>query len=457
MHLTTTRAVCFLLAATLSPQDERAALSALRAAEELAAKGYHAQAQAAYKSLARQHPNTVAGETALRRSQPNAYLGVGDIVRTGPCANRVDVVIMGDGYMLKHLRAFGDVARVVPKLFERDSVLGEYIAYHNFLRADVVSADDGLDAHGRDANTALGGRESGGIQGQCAIDGDLVRAMLAEVPEHDELAIVYVKQGVLGTGGGGIATIGGRGDMTTIHEWGHAFAELGDEYAQTTGHRGPPGEGINISKHEDPKKVPWRHWIEAKAPGVGVYQGANGQERGAFKPVASDCLMESGERFCTVCREGLVLRIHELVDPIDECSPPSNLGGRDQKPQPPVTLYESRTFEVKTLRPKSHALEVRWWLVPEAQAPATPAQPAGNRRGRGKLPAIVAKPMQQGRIGSDGRSRCKLLGKELAKGRWMLICRVTDPTRFADERLPWVLADPHELLSSQRAWIVVVE
>ena len=74
-----------------------------------------------------------------------------------------------------------------------------------------------------------------------------VRAMLDEWGEHDSLAIVFVKQGVLGTGGGGFATIGGRNAKTTIHEWGHAFAGLGDEYATKTHERGGVSRRIRKS------------------------------------------------------------------------------------------------------------------------------------------------------------------------------------------------------------------
>ena len=142
----------------------------LAEAEKAASKGRYAKARSLYMRIARKFPNTSAGATAATRSLPSAFLGWSDLLRHGPSENRVDVVITGDGYTMKHLGALESVARVVPKLFRRNNTLSEYLRYHNFLRASVVSKDDGLDAHGREYDTAFDGRQSGAIQGQCTCD-----------------------------------------------------------------------------------------------------------------------------------------------------------------------------------------------------------------------------------------------------------------------------------------------
>ena len=77
--------------------------------------------------------------------------------------------------------------------------------------------------------TALGGKTLGTIAGHVGVDRSKVLAMLSEVPDNDGLALVFVRLGILGTGGKGIAVIGGMSAPTTIHEWGHAFAGLSDE------------------------------------------------------------------------------------------------------------------------------------------------------------------------------------------------------------------------------------
>src|SRR5690349_17028552 len=231
-------------------------------AEKAAREGRYSEAQSAYKRIAKEFPDTEAGRRAAIRAMPSAFLGWDDVLRHGPSSNRVDIVLMGDGYELSHLRAFDKLAADIPPLFERKEPFHEYWSYFNWLRASLVSAENGVDGFGREYDTALEAKTLGTFAGHVGIEGSRVRSMLEELPEHDGLAICFVKNGVLGTGGGGFAVIGGRDASTTIHEWGHAFGHLGDEYeTQQAAHQGPPGESPNVAATSDPKLVPWAHWI----------------------------------------------------------------------------------------------------------------------------------------------------------------------------------------------------
>lgn len=475
---------------------------AVRWAEDLVRRGAFDEAAREYRSIARSYPNEPEGALAARRSAKNALLGWNELVDHGPSANRVDVIITGDGYTLKHQDALAKLAADIPPLFERQDVFREYWSYLNFHVAHVVSADDGIDGYGREADTALGGFTRNTDAGHVGVDGKLVWQVLSELPANDRLAVVFVKQGILGTGGGGIATVGGRSDRTTLHEWGHAFAGLGDEYAQRTHDRGKPTSGINVSATDDPKLVPWAHWLAAKVPGIGIYEGAGGHERGCWKPVASDCLMEHGEQLCPVCREATVLRIHMLVDPIESCEPPtqplSPWDGHELAGDEPLT------FTVRTLQPAKHALEARWYLLSAAEGlrtgdpdggvstigpvapktgPATGPLPGAkpppgadkpkkprryqDRRDRGALVKILDEAKQVDRFDQDGVTTFTLKRaksgsgdsdpKRLAPGRYRVVCRITDPAKPRGERYPWVLKDPFGLLESERGWWVEVK
>jgi hypothetical protein len=326
----------------------------------------------------------------------------------------------------------------------------------------LVSKDNGVDGFGRKHDTALNGHTTGTFAGHVGVSGKLVGEMLDEMGEHDGLAIVYVKQGVLGTGGGGYATIGGRDDKTTIHEWGHAFANLGDEYAAKTHDRGGVSNRVNVSKTDNRKRVPWAHWLDAKVPGVGVYEGASGQVRGAWKPTPSGCVMESGEYFCEPCRESLVLHIYAYVDPIESCAPAPH--PRNDESYIEIVEFEPAEFEVMVMRPKSHNLEVNWWVIPEADAPrSTGHQREGargrktNRRSRGPLPDITDKPKETSRNNRSGRHTFELKRKGLDPGRYLVVCRARDTTKWrGGGRFPWVLKDEKDLLVSERSWLVSV-
>src|SRR6185503_12114850 len=216
--------------------------------------------------------------------------------------------------------------------------------------------------------------------------------VLQQIPYSDGLAVVFVKLGISGTGSAGVAVIGGRDALTTIHEFGHAFTDLGDEYSSHTHKRGSVRDALNLSSTDDEKRVPWRHWLEARHPSVGIYEGGNGQVSGAWRPTASGCVMNDGEAFCPVCREALVLRIYSIVDPIDEVVPPA--------PPPwirePLVLWkEPLEIRVRTQRPARHDLEVSWWVESANQYPVTPSEPeetpaaraiSPDRSRRGPLP-----------------------------------------------------------------------
>jgi len=286
-------AACAL--APLLQDAETEAKTMLERAESLARAERFDEARTLYRQLASKFPSTAAGAVGARRSEPSAFLGWKDLVRAGPSSNRVDVVLMGDGYTLEHMKTFDRLADDVPRLFERQKTFREYGSYLNFARADLVSAENGVDGFGRVYETALGGRVTGTIAGHVGIDRTKVAAMLAEVPDNDDLAVVFVRQGVLGTGGRGIAVVGGTDARTTIHEFGHAFAGLSDEYdAQQVVHPGPVRNGINVSSTPDPTKVPWAHWIAAKNPVVGVYEGGMGKEEVTQFVEDSDCLLMLG-------------------------------------------------------------------------------------------------------------------------------------------------------------------
>jgi hypothetical protein len=439
----------------------------------------YTDALAIYRRLATKFAETPEGRIAARRTLPSAFLGWTDLVRHGPSSNRVDVVLMGEGYTLQHQKAFDDLAEDIPRLFERQRTFREYWSYFNFLRANLVSADDGVDGFGREYDTALDARTLKTFSGHVGVDRAKVREVLAELPEQDGQAIVFVKQGVLGTGGNGVAVIGGMSARTTIHEFGHSFGGLSDEYAERQAHtQGAVRDGINVAASDDPRKVPWAHWLQAKHPSIGVYEGAAARVRGAWKPTASGCIMESGEFFCPVCQEALVLRIYSLVDPIDACAPrPPPPGIRE----PVVLRDEPIELTVTVLKPASHDLQVDWWVLSESRVPETgdgrdrggpgrgrtdvaraakerdPAEGRfGDRRDRGKLQPISDRPWSTNRADADGVHTLRLRRSDLDPGTYKVVCRAKDTTRLRDDKWPWVVKDEYGLLESERVWWVRV-
>lgn len=117
------------------------------------------------------------------------------------------------------------------------------------------------------------------------------------------------------------AAYGGRGPedvaITTVdhpyaidvllHELGHAYAGLVDEYANTFG--ADPGNAPNIAT--DPGNVPWQAWMGK--PDIGCYPLPNAP--GYYKPSQS-CKMNLcwEQDFCTVCLESIRSTTQKLYE-----------------------------------------------------------------------------------------------------------------------------------------------
>ncbi|MBL8860088.1 MAG: hypothetical protein JNL28_16380 [Planctomycetes bacterium] len=460
------RPLLIALVLALGMQDDTTsdAAAAFEKAEARARAGRYDDARNEYKRIVSKYPGTPEAVEAELRSRPSAFLGWADVVRNGPSKNRIDVVLMGDGYELNHMGSFDKLSEDIPPLFARQSTFREYYSYFNFIRAALVSADSGVDGFGREYDTALNGHTLNTFAGHVGIDRSLVLNVMSRIPDTDGLAIVFVKNGVLGTGGGGIATIGGREVKTIIHEFGHSFGGLSDEYETQQSHgQGAARDGINVAATDDPKSVPWAHWIAAKHPGVGVVEGALGRVKGAWRPTSTGCVMSSTEGFCVVCQEALVLRIYSVVDPIESVTP----APQAQRVREPYTIGDD-PFEivVNVMQPATHSLEVTWWILPEARIPEsggassrygdTGTAGPRDRRRREKLVEITDKPASNSQNNTSGVHKLVLKKNELEPGRYRIICRVKDTTKLRGEKWPWVLKDDLGLLESERGWWVEV-
>ncbi|RZJ09089.1 MAG: hypothetical protein EOP39_12255 [Rubrivivax sp.] len=106
----------------------------------------------------------------------------------------------------------------------------------------------------------------------------------------------------------GIAVVSRFRDTVTsaVHELGHSFAGLGDEYVLPGGRLPnvlpPPPDQPNITRATDLEHIPWKHWIEPGTPlptqlsdpvTVGLYEGAYTMPAGYFRPTASSFMRVS--------------------------------------------------------------------------------------------------------------------------------------------------------------------
>jgi hypothetical protein len=293
-----------------------------------------------------------------------------------------------------------------------------------------------------------------------------VRDYLAKDERSERLAVVIVRRGTLGTGGGGVAVVGGGAGNTVIHEWGHAFGMLLDEYTSDVGYEGDAPRGFNISDTKDPEKVPWKHWLEAGEKGVTIIPGGAGRATGVWRSTGKPCSMSRGSSFCIVCREALVANIYGIVSPLDEVRP--------QEEEVEIGSDESCDFQVVPMEVAAKPdLEVEFFLESLSEEDGDV-----QASGEGASLPVTRKPGRQERIirlrprwarqpeaPLTGRSikpkrirlpdkrttwQVTLASAELEPGEYRLHARVTDPTTWLIKK-EWL-----PCLSETHTWSVRV-
>ncbi len=413
-------------------EDERNARAEdlFEKAIRLERKGFFLSGVGFMRKVANMAKGKEIGIQAAELSRENGVILVSEVQKTGRADNRVDVYLLGDGYVLKDKtqNRFQQLSRQVMDFFFRREAFTAYAPYFSFHCVNSWSKEDGVDTPTSDASTAFGGKWSGAAQGQVTVDGGLVFDALDRHAKGWDSALVMVRRGGGGTGGGRIAAFAHASPGIAFHEFGHSFVGLLDEYSTQVTKKpaiGPPPVGVNLTDSPDPERCPWKHWLDRNEPGIGIYQGGAGRPTGVWHPSSSCVMGTGGNEFCAVCREAFVLRVYDFVRPVDEVKPPP--GQRIIDPSRDKTIK----LTVTLMKPLTHALKTTWTL-------------------RGKpVKRTARKLLADGRVQEvielTPEDMKLVVGYETA-----VVLDVEDPT-------PWVIKDPRGRLKQKLTWRFKVE
>ena len=289
----------------------------------------------------------------------------------GDAANRLDLVMLGDGYAASEQAKFAaDVATFVTAFFAQEPYK-EYASYFNVYRVDVASAESGAShpERGLVRNTAFGASYNcGGTQRLICVNLAAVNAVLARSlsPAQRDIAIVLVNDTEYGGSGGPVAVGSTNASSVEIvlHEMGHSLGLLGDEYPDggtCDNSREPPFMNVTIATTR--AAIKWGYWIDGATPvptsvttGAlpGLYEGALFCATGDFRPTYNSKMRTLGLPFDQINSEQLIKRFYNFVSPIDTVDPAGTA----------LTLgsVDVQTFRVTSPRPAGHALSVAWTL-----------------------------------------------------------------------------------------------
>jgi hypothetical protein len=347
------------------------------------------------------------------------------ILNNGDPANRIDLVILGDGYTAAEMPRYAqDAARVVSGCFAQEPFRA-YRLLFNVHRVDVISPESGANHPERRPpvvrNTALDAAYNcAGIQRLICVNLSKVNGVLQRSlrPGQRDLVLVLVNDPEYGGSGGqiGVASMHPDAIELALHEMGHTIGLLADEYG---GNSGPacnasvePRE-VNITRETRRDLLKWQHWLTSVAPipsmdarpgAPGLYEGGRYCDRALYRPTFNSKMRSLDRPFEQINSEQLVKRFYNWVSPLDASEPAASALS--------LLIGQTQTFRVATPLP----LPVQWLV--------------------------------------DGQARGT--GLEFVLAAMLLVPGVHTVEAVIQDTTPMVRSDPARVLTERRKWSVTI-
>ena len=177
----------------------------------------------------------------------------------------------------------------------------------------------------------------------------VISAVLANnFPNYNQIVILANSSEYGGSGGTyATATLNASSNEIAVHEVGHSFAKLADEYWAGAQYA---AEKANMTQNKDPLTIKWKNWLTS-GTGIGINQFV-GQTW--YKPTTGGvCDMEALNRpFCAVCSEAIIEKIHSLVKPIKRYAPISTT----------FSIVNPVYFSLYLIKPEPNTIKTKWIL-----------------------------------------------------------------------------------------------
>jgi hypothetical protein len=282
---------------------------------------------------------------------------VDTLIWNGNIDNRINIVVLGDGFLESELGQFDQQTRGFIDYFYKNEPFANYSNYYNVFSIRVPSNVSGAAS----SPSQLIDNYFGSTFGFGGIDRLLVptkhstisSVLATNFPAYDQI-IMLVNSTIYGGSGGWVATssLHSSAGEIVLHEVGHSFASLADEYWAGDQYI---GERANRTREIDSAKVRWKNWYGDF--GIGIYShGSSGVSAEWYRP-HNNCKMRMlNSEFCSVCSETIITKIHSLTKPVDSFSPDTALIDVEDLPI---------TFNLKLVKPKANTLIIEWLLNSE--------------------------------------------------------------------------------------------
>jgi hypothetical protein len=269
--------------------------------------------------------------------------------------NRVHVVFVGDGYTVEELPQYAKDVDANLSQIEQQEPFKTYRNYFAFHRVDVISEESGIteDKPGSERNTALEMTYNcSGIRRLLCANVNKVMLEAQSAPKVDSVLALANSTTYGGAGyySPAISTFAARSANAlelALHEFGHSFANLADEYDYGDP-QSPDCNKANVSEVDEKDmsyfRVKWFRWLSL--PEVGAFSGACYNKK-MYRPTENSKMRKLGRPYDVVNTEQFILSIYSKVKPIEEVTTPG-------------VLTKHQILAVKPMSPKGYALKIEW-------------------------------------------------------------------------------------------------
>lgn len=293
---------------------------------------------------------------------------VDTLVYHGDIDQYINFVLLGDGYTDTEQAKFIQSSKSFIAELTSETPWKNYAPYINFFAIRVISAESGIShpKNASDCNTEPTFQSKsvnsylGSTFDACGIhrlvvpqfDNIIGKILLNNFPKYDQVLIIANSPYYGGSGGTyATSTTNVSSNQISLHEIGHSFAHLSDEYYAGDVYA---GESPNMTKTSSTSNVKWKNWIGTNS--VGIYQHCCGGNSSLWYRPHQSCKMRYlGNSFCPVCTETIIESIHQLVNPIASYTPSNSS----------AIIYNNNNqiFKLTELiQPEPKSLKTRWKL-----------------------------------------------------------------------------------------------
>ncbi len=290
------------------------------------------------------------------------------VVNNGAPSNRADIVFIGDGYQSHELGTTyrSHIESTLDHMFV-NSLSSPFNRYRNFFNVHAVNiasnqsgADDPINNiyvnTALDASYRWDGVTDRLLYFSTSKANSAVNAALSGSGIDVDMRVGLVNHAKYGGGGGQWAVYSG-GNATAreiaLHEIGHSFSGLADEYFYDPDATYTGGELSQWNVTNNPNSGKWDRWVGYNDPTtnigpIGYYEGGRYYAKGIWRPSDNSKMRALDRPFDAISREKIIYDIYSHVRPLDSWLDNSSL------------LLDPEYLWVSSV--DSDVIKVKWYL-----------------------------------------------------------------------------------------------